>query len=132
MDEFIRKSVNEYANGELVQGETQDADGINYNYTYKVVDEVGRKTLDEVIAYEDPRGNKEVKSGHEIKDVTNEKDRPSTYTSTAIKTNETKEDTKANETKKDTKTNKTNNDTKNNPTKNETKANEAKNETKSN
>ena len=27
MDEFIRKSVKEYANGELVQGETQVADG---------------------------------------------------------------------------------------------------------
>ena len=71
MDEFIRESVKEYANGELVEGETQVEDGINYKYNYKVVDEVGRKTMEEVIAYEDSRGNKEVKSGHEINQITN-------------------------------------------------------------
>ena len=72
MDEFIRESVKEYANGELVEGETQVEDGINYKYNYKVVDEVGRKTMEEVIAYEDSRGNKEVKSGHEIYQISNE------------------------------------------------------------
>jgi predicted transcriptional regulator len=48
MDEFIRKSIKEYENATLIEGETQVVAGTNYRYVYKVVDQQGRKTLDEV------------------------------------------------------------------------------------
>lgn len=64
MDEFIRKSIKEYENATLVEGETQVVAGTNYRYVYKVIDQQGRKTLDEVTGYEDLNGNKVLESGH--------------------------------------------------------------------